>query len=489
MAMMIAQTWRDRFVTMLIAVIAAVAISNQPTFAQFRAAATSQERQIYRAFDRKDYNLAVELIQAYLKQVPDDPDMLYNLACAQCLKGDYDASAQAILDALKAGFRDFDHLRSDPDLSALRDHPTFKTILEEADKAARRPTKMNAVEHWREKYGEKDYRYEYDAEHRINYATALDETSHKEMREMLKKQADQMIESLFEHPPDYDVLIAIPTPNDSDKFFGGDDSVGGMYQHTTRRLVSRDIGGSLRHEFFHVMHFSHMERLRQQHPLWLQEGMAALYEDYQLSADGAIKFLPNDRQIIVKSRAKAGKLIKWSEIMAMSADEFMEKAQQTYPQTRSMFEFVAENGKLREWYTTYIKNFHEDRTGTKAFELTFDKPVEDIERDWRKWIAQQPQIDLVIRADDAALGIRSRENGSNDGVSIADVVPGSAAANAGLRKGDVIVAIDSQSTRSIMDLRRIIAGHEVGDHVEVRLRRKGEYHTITVRLRPAYSTS
>jgi hypothetical protein len=61
---------------------------------------------------------------------------------------------------------------------------------------------MSAVEQWREKYGEKAYRYEYDAEHRLNFATALDETSHKEMREMLEKQADQMIGTLFDQPPD-----------------------------------------------------------------------------------------------------------------------------------------------------------------------------------------------------------------------------------------------------------------------------------------------
>jgi hypothetical protein len=459
-----------------------------PAQAQNSARQSADTREIFRAFDQQEYSRAIRLIEGYLKRNPGDAQMLYNLACAHCLLGDHDASAAALLRAFRAGFRDIDHLRSDPDLAALRDHPTYKTILEEADKAAKTASK-SAVDRWREKYGDKDYRYEYDSDHRINFATALDEISHREMREMLERQADQMINSLFEDPPTYDILIAIPTPRDSNEFFGGNQSIGGMYQHSSRRLVSRDIGGSLRHEFVHAMHFAHMERLRQQHPLWIQEGIAALYEDYELDKDGQIKFLPNDRQIIVKARAKAGRLTKWKDLMAMSADSFMDKAQQMYPQARSIFEYLAHEKKLETWYREYVRTFREDRTGAKAFEIACGKPIAEIERDWRRWVAAQPEIDLLIRADDAALGIRSRENGSNDGVVIQEVIAGSAAAEGGLQKGDIIVAIDDQSTRSLMDLRKIIAVKDVGDIVEVRGRRDGEYFKKKITLRPAYGTS
>jgi S1-C subfamily serine protease len=136
-----------------------------------------------------------------------------------------------------------------------------------------------------------------------------------------------------------------------------------------------------------------------------------------------------------------------------------------------------------------VNTFREDRTGAKAFELTFEKPIAEIERDWKRWIADQPEIDLLIRSDDAALGIRSRENSSNDGVVIQEVIPGSAAAEAGLRKGDIIVAIDDQSTRSLMDLRKIIAVKDIGEVVEVRGRRNGEYFKMKVTLRPAVGTS
>ena len=71
--------------------------------------------------------------------------------------------------------------------------------------------------------------------------------------------------------------------------------VRGMYLHPARRLVSRDAGQSLQHEFVHLMHFAHMERTGQRHPIWVQEGLASLYEDYTLRADGSVEFHPNIR--------------------------------------------------------------------------------------------------------------------------------------------------------------------------------------------------
>jgi C-terminal processing protease CtpA/Prc len=165
----------------------------------------------------------------------------------------------------------------------------------------------------------------------------------------------------------------------------------------------------------------------------------------------------------------------------------MNKAQQMYPQVRSIFEYLAQQGQLESWYRAYVERFDEDRSGAKAFEIALSKPLEEIERDWRRWVAQQPQIDLQIRPDDAALGIRSGENLTNDGVLITDIVPGSAAARSRLRQGDVIVSVDGRSTRSLMDLRKIIASHSVGDEVQIRARRAGEYFTLHVILRPVYA--
>lgn len=436
-----------------------------------------------RAFDRGEYSTAAEIIEKYLEQAPNDPLMLYNLACAHARLGDADAAAAALHRAFKSGFDNINHMRTDPDLESLREHPIYREILIAADRATNR-TSRSALEQWRDTYGTERYRYETDETHRIHYATALDEVSHREMREMLEKQADQIAKSLFGGMQDYYVLIAVPTPEDSDTFFNGDRSIGGMYQHSLRRLVARDIGNSLRHEYFHALHYGHMEKLNQPHALWVQEGLASLYEDYDLSEDGTITFLPNDRQLVVKSRARAGRLPKWSDMFALSAEQFMDKALQYYPVARSIFEYIAAHDKLKVWYDAYVAHFDEDRSGAKAFEVTFGKPLEQIERDWRRWVIEQPTVELGIRPERAALGIRTSDNTSNDGVMVTEVIRGSAAADAGLRKGDVIVALDDRPTRSIRDMHKIIGSRNAGDSLQVRARRNGTYLTFTVVLRP-----
>ena len=61
---------------------------------------------------------------------------------------------------------------------------------------------------------------------------------------------------------------------------------------------------------------------------------------------------------------------------------------------------------------------------------------------------------------------------------------GSAAANAGLLHGDVIVAVDGQELESYSTLQSAVGGHQSGDAIELRVRRSsGELEDITV-VRP-----
>ena len=162
----------------------------------------------------------------------------------------------------------------------------------------------------------------------------------------------------------------------------------------------------------------------------------------------------------------------------------MARAGQLYPQVRSIFEFVADQGKLTQWYEYFVANFREDATGGKAFELCFDMPLDEIERAWRQWLTTRPKIDTTINPGDASLGIQSRPNGSNDGVVIDSMLPGSAARRSQLRVGDVIVSIDGEPARSLAELQAIIGSKQVGDRVRVRARRAGAYLTVVVTLRP-----
>ncbi len=62
------------------------------------------------------------------KLLPDDPTVLYNLACSYSLTKRLEQSASALMRALDRGYKDFKWLLKDPDLQNLREHDLFKGI-------------------------------------------------------------------------------------------------------------------------------------------------------------------------------------------------------------------------------------------------------------------------------------------------------------------------------------------------------------------------
>ncbi len=59
---------------------------------------------------------------------PDDPGVIYNVACLYALEGRADDAIDCLEQAVRAGFGHKDWIAHDPDLDALREHPRFKTI-------------------------------------------------------------------------------------------------------------------------------------------------------------------------------------------------------------------------------------------------------------------------------------------------------------------------------------------------------------------------
>ncbi len=447
--------------------------------------AANLEQRIRKAFADGDYRSAAGLIEEFLERTPNDPVMLYNAACAYARLGEGDRAADYLLRSVQAGLRDVAQIKRDPDLASIRDHATYKTLVARVEWSSGREAQA-ALDRWRELYGENEYRYERDDERHLAYATALDSESHQQMRLMLEREADHRLKTLLGAVPSQYVLIAVPTPRDARRLFDND-QIGGIYEHSRRQLIARDIGASLRHEFFHAMHYAHMDQVGQLHPLWVQEGLASLYEDYRLLPDGSAIFLANERHNVVKGLADDGALLPWAQLFALSEERFMALATTLYPQVRSIFEFVADQGKLRAWYNALVAGFQADPTGAKAFVVAFGMPLADVERAWRRWVARRPPIDTSIDPGDAALGVETDPAGSNDGVLVKRVLSGSAAAIGQLRPGDVIVSVDGQATRSLPELQAVIARKSVGETVRVRARRDGDYLSLIIRLRPLRS--
>lgn len=81
----------------------------------------------------------------------------------------------------------------------------------------------------------------------------------------------------------------------------------------------------------------------------------------------------------------------------------------------------------------------------------------------------------------ARLGVRFRPLPSNKGLEILDVLPGSPAAKAGLKKGDILYAIDGKPVTSLEDVRQSLTNkptHELG------LKRDQREMSVTVTLSP-----
>ena len=68
---------------------------------------------------------------------------------------------------------------------------------------------------------------------------------------------------------------------------------------------------------------------------------------------------------------------------------------------------------------------------------------------------------------------------ADQGAFVDDVMAGSGAEAAGVRPGDVIVAIDGEEITSNDQLGEIVREHEPGDSIELTIERTGEQQTLT----------
>ena len=74
---------------------------------------------------------------------------------------------------------------------------------------------------------------------------------------------------------------------------------------------------------------------------------------------------------------------------------------------------------------------------------------------------------------------------NHKGLLVKSVLEGSAAYDAGIKNGDLIIKIDDQNTETYSDMSKILLNHEVGDTVKVTYIRDGNEKTINVKLKEA----
>ena len=76
------------------------------------------------------YQKGLEADRQLAELRPQDPTVIYNLACSLSLTGGIDEAFSMLARAIFLGYDDFHHLRRDPDLEVVRRDPRFRTFLE-----------------------------------------------------------------------------------------------------------------------------------------------------------------------------------------------------------------------------------------------------------------------------------------------------------------------------------------------------------------------
>ncbi len=427
---------------------------------------------------------------------PQSFEPWYNLAAVACARADADLAVTRLQRAIILGFTDFRTLSNDPDIACVRSSDFYSQSVARwqevlgARRAADLAVARGLVPSNREERTVEPLKLEIVSSHDpVGTDQSRDEI------EMIAAWANTTLFPQLLNPSailnDPWVSIVLPDRAEFARWAvavfgpgarGGLSSIGGAYDHNRRRLVAQDLGATLRHELFHVLHWRDMSRLGQQHAPWIQEGLASLVEDYDIEG-GRLVPVPSWRTNIVKRLNDSGRLTPIDRLAATPMDRFvMSRPLAQYAQSRAVMLFLLDRGKLSEFYSEYTRSFDEDPTGLAALRRTLGMEQGELEDAYRDWLDSLPMVAETGSDLPATLGIEI-ENGTGDGVRVTGLPPGSRE-RTGLRIGSFITAINGRPTRDLSELIRVLSDYLPGESVTLSHRRGRVHSTSQVELLP-----
>jgi len=464
----------------MLAVLAALAMG-AGVLAQ--AGSSAMQEQMLTAFNGGDFERAREIAERIILENPGDWRTRYNLALILARMGEDDASAEALIDAISFGFVDLHEMERDPNLVRVRTTRTYRRIVDrwgvlldavaesrfDATKGTLGPAYADAQ----------------DESQRLYWLSAVRGDGFEHAREEVSRVsawcADEGLFSDAEaRKPDPWVTVILPTGEDFAVLVPYA-MVGGTYARDEKRLVTRDLGPTLRHEFFHVLHWRDMDRLAQVHPIWVQEGMASLLEDVEIDSSGGYVIRPSWRTNIAKRLERTGALRPLDVFLATERDRFVSvRPSANYAHARALMMFVYERGALGAFYRALVAGYDKDPSGVVALEVAMGRPITEIDREFRRWLSELPEVAEQAHPPDAGLGVAVIAGDGQAPTVAGGLDPGS---KSRLRGGDVITAIEGRGVATLDDLYRVLGDYEAGDEVGVRVMRNGRHAEERVVLR------
>lgn len=447
-------------------------------------AAERYAAQSLEAMTRGDPARAEELLRKQLNLQPNNFVVYYNLACTRAAQNDPPGAADFIDKAVEHGFCDIYQLRRESVLDKVRAEPAYRRLVDnwEAVLLARRDANLGAA-----RAGFKDgYKEIVDEHMRVVYRTAFDERSTRAAIEELNRVTAFAESNLF---PDLfdpakskdDAWVTIILPNKTDfarwatalygpNAISGNSMVGGAYEHDLKRLVSMDLGSTLRHEFLHLLHYRHITRQGQACPAWVLEGLGCLVEDYDLGPAGELVPATSWRTNILKRVEKLGNLPTVEKLAAIKYTPFFnQRPLFNYAAARGVFMFLHHEGKLLEWSKAYDETYRDDPGGMLAYtHVLGTQDALALHRRWREFVRAFAAVPEEIRSGAASLGLEL-DAGGGEGPIVASFDRRGGIGT--LHLGDVITAIDGKPIRDLAELVRVLSGYKPNDEVEIAYRR------------------
>jgi tetratricopeptide (TPR) repeat protein len=433
---------------------------------------TEMDMKVQRLFEKKEYAQCEQILRQMIKLVPAYDTAWYNLACVQSRTKRPTEAVASLNKAVELGYTRLQYMERDSDLEALHNTEGFKSLLARREEIQRKRGQKIENE-LKSQYGKK-YLCEIDHEHKLVFATSVDQRTLEEVKAQLTAEAKALWTDLFDYKPEQYLTVVIPSEEDAKAFAP---SVGGFFQPETDRLIARQIGVTLRHEFTHAMHWGDQQARGQQHAIWVLEGLAGLIESASFTG-GHIHPEPNSRLNMLQAVMQAKREMSWKTLFESDQSKFMRSAMVTYPESRYVMMYFYQKGKLRQWYTAYCQMANKDPSGIQATEKVFGKKLGEIEADWKKWVmAQTPP---PTRPKEAYLGVSLKM--AADGLEIRETVLGSGADKAGLQTKDVILKVDNQRIVDMDTLIAYVAKKAVGTVVTIEYRRSDKREKVRVTL-------
>lgn len=419
---------------------------------------------------------AEPVLQEALKLDPLHTTNLYNYACLLALRGDRDDAVLYLEKAADAGWIDFVHLARDPDLNSLREMPSFKKFLDNKPLYQKRSAEK-VVETLRKQFGD-DYLYELDTERKLIFATNTDQTTLDEIKHWLTAQANSQWQQLFEHRPDTYISVVLPSAADYRKIVKMP-GVGGFYSDSAKLLICQRLGQTMTHEFTHALHAGDIAPLGQDHPIWIVEGFASMFEAAQFEGD---QLVPQDnfRLNMLQNANRGKKLIPLAALIAMEQPEFVKKANLAYGQASSVMLYLYEKKLLRPFYDLYKKTYDKDASGKLALEAVTRQSLPEFEKTWTAWMMARKPVPSSTGGDGVVIGARLGDG--TDGIKVEQVVPNGPADKAGVKNGDVLVGIADAQVRDYQSFVPMLMQFKAGEKVVIKIRRDGTYLDLPLTL-------